>query len=81
MMSIGWAIISCGDFAESRGAPGINQAEDAELVAVYSRDQGRGEAFAEKHGAKTAYTSSKVQLCQTNPNRPAKGGDLRRSGR
>lgn len=26
------------------------------LVAVYSRDQGRGEAFAEKHGAKTAYT-------------------------
>ncbi len=57
MMSIGWAIISCGDFAESRGAPGINQAEGAELVAVYSRDQGRGEAFAEKHGAKTAYTS------------------------
>ncbi|MCH7737689.1 MAG: Gfo/Idh/MocA family oxidoreductase [Chloroflexi bacterium] len=56
-MSIGWAIISSGDFADSRGAPAINQAEGAELVAVHSRDRGRGEAFAEKHGAKTAYTT------------------------
>ena len=56
-MSIGWAIISTGDYADSRGAPAINQAQGAELVAVYSRDQGRGQAFAEKHGAKTAYTS------------------------
>ncbi len=56
-MSIGWAIISCGDYADSRGAPAINRAQGAELVAVYSRDQGRGQAFAEKHGAKTAYTS------------------------
>ena len=56
-MSFGWAIISTGDYADSRGAPGINRAQDAMLVAVYSRDQGRGEAFAEKHGAKTAYTS------------------------
>lgn len=56
-MSIGWAIISAGDYADSRGAPGINQAEGAKLVAVQSRDQGRADAFAEKHGAKTAYTS------------------------
>ena len=56
-MSFGWAIISVGDYADSRGAPAIDQAQDAELVAVYSRDQGRSEAFAEKHGAKTAYTS------------------------
>jgi len=56
MMSIGWAIISCGDYADSRGAPGINQAEGAELVALHSRDKARSEAFAEKHGAKTAYT-------------------------
>ena len=56
-MPIGWAIISCGDYADSRGAPGINQAEGAELVAVHSRDQGRADAFAQKHGAKTAYTS------------------------
>ena len=57
MMSVGWAIISCGDYADSRGAPGINQAEGGELVAVHSRDRGRAEAFAEKHGAETAYTS------------------------
>ena len=56
-MSFGWAIISAGDYANSRGAPGINQAADAELVAVQSRDQGRADAFAEQHGAKTAYTS------------------------
>ena len=56
-MSIGWAIISVGDYADSRGAPAINQAQDAELVAVCSRDQDRSEAFAQKHGAKTAYAS------------------------
>ncbi|MCI0845141.1 MAG: Gfo/Idh/MocA family oxidoreductase, partial [Chloroflexi bacterium] len=56
-MSIGWGLISAGDFADSRGAPGINQADGAELVAVHSRDRGRSEAFAAKHGAKTAYTS------------------------
>ncbi|MQG33720.1 MAG: Gfo/Idh/MocA family oxidoreductase [SAR202 cluster bacterium] len=56
-MSIGWAILSCGDYADSRGAPGVNQAEGAELVAVHSRDRGRSEAFAEKHGAKTCYTT------------------------
>ena len=56
-MSIGWAIISAGDYADSRGAPGIKQAEDGELVAVQSRNQGRADAFAEKHGAQIAYTS------------------------
>ena len=56
-MSIGWAIISAGDYADTRGAPAINQAEGADLVAVSSRDQDRADAFAEKHGAKTAYSS------------------------
>ena len=56
-MSIGWAIISAGDYADTRGAPAINQAQGAELVAVSSRDQGRADAFAQKHGAKTAYAS------------------------
>ena len=59
-MSIGWAIISCGDYADSRGAPGINEAEGAELVAVHSRDQGRADAFARKHGAKTAPSGEDV---------------------
>ena len=61
-MSTGWGIISCGDYADSRGAPGINRAEGAELVAVHSRDQGRADAFATKHGADTAYTSVEAVL-------------------
>ena len=61
-MPMGWAIISAGDFANSRGAPAINQAQGADLVAVTSRDRGRSEAFAEKHGAKAAYTSVEEAL-------------------
>jgi|TARA_B100000809_G_scaffold228422_1_gene241417 1,5-anhydro-D-fructose reductase (1,5-anhydro-D-mannitol-forming) len=67
-MAIGWAIISCGDYADSRGAPGINEAEGAELVAVHSRDQGRADAFAKKHGAKTAYTSVEDVLADARIN-------------
>jgi predicted dehydrogenase len=32
-------------------------AEDAEIIAAYSRDQQRAEDFASKHGAQAAYTS------------------------
>src|SRR4026209_58743 len=31
-------------------------AEGGELVGVYSRDQGRAEAFAQKHDARAAYS-------------------------
>ena len=34
----------------------MNLADDARLVAVYGRDQGRADAFAEKHGADAAYS-------------------------
>ena len=57
ILTIGWGIISTGNYPDTSIAPAINQAKDAELISVYSRDQGRGEAFAQKHGAKTAYTS------------------------
>ena len=56
-MAIGWAIVSTGWFADSRMAPAISSSEDTELVAVYSRDRGRAEEFAIKHGAREAYTS------------------------
>jgi len=56
-LTIGWGIIGTGNYPDTSIAPAINQAKDAELISVYSRDQGRGEAFAQKHGAKTAYTS------------------------
>jgi 1,5-anhydro-D-fructose reductase (1,5-anhydro-D-mannitol-forming) len=38
-------------------APAIGLAADTHLVAVYSRDRERAEAFASKHGAQVAYTS------------------------
>jgi 1,5-anhydro-D-fructose reductase (1,5-anhydro-D-mannitol-forming) len=56
-MPFGWAIISTGQHPDLKIAPAINAAEGAELVAVYSRDQGRADAFAKKHGAKAAYDS------------------------
>ena len=56
-MSFGWGLISTGLHPENKIAPAINAADYAELVAVYSRDQGRADAFAERHGAKAAYNS------------------------
>jgi 1,5-anhydro-D-fructose reductase (1,5-anhydro-D-mannitol-forming) len=42
---------------ENKIAPAINAANEAELVAVYSRDQGRADAFAARHNAQAAYNS------------------------
>ena len=56
-MALGWAIVSTGNHPDLKVAPAMNATEDAELVAVYSRERGRADAFAEKHGAKTAYDS------------------------
>lgn len=56
-MPFGWAIISTGQHPDLKLAPAINAAEGAELVAVYSRDRGRADAFAQKHRARTAYDS------------------------
>ena len=56
-MALGWAIISTGQHPDNKIAPAINAAGGQELVAVYSRDRDRAQAFAEKHGAKAAYDS------------------------
>jgi 1,5-anhydro-D-fructose reductase (1,5-anhydro-D-mannitol-forming) len=56
-VTLGWAIISTGQHADSKIAPAIAATPDAELVAVCSRDGQRAEAFAQKHGAKAAYDS------------------------
>lgn len=55
-MALGWAIISTGLHVDHKIAPAINATPDAELVAIYSRDQGRADACAQKHGAKAAYS-------------------------
>jgi 1,5-anhydro-D-fructose reductase (1,5-anhydro-D-mannitol-forming) len=61
-MALGWAVISTGLHVDQKIAPAINATPDAELVAIYSRDQGRAEACAAKHGAKTAYSDLSALL-------------------
>jgi 1,5-anhydro-D-fructose reductase (1,5-anhydro-D-mannitol-forming) len=56
-VALGWAIISTGIHPDKKIAPAINATPEAELVAVYSRDRGRAEAFAQKHGARATYDS------------------------
>ena len=55
-MSLGWGIIGIGSHADLKIAPAMNLADDANLVAVYSRDQARADTFAETHGAAAAYS-------------------------
>lgn len=64
-MALGWALISTGRHADQKIAPAINATPDAELVAVYSRDRGRAEAFAQRHGAKAAYDTLDTLLQDT----------------
>jgi Oxidoreductase family, NAD-binding Rossmann fold len=61
-MAIGWALVSLGSHAETFFAPAIAEAEGAQLVAVYSREHARAEAFAATHGAHAAYTSLETLL-------------------
>ncbi len=56
-MAFGWGIVSTGMHPENKIAPAINAASDARLVAIYSRDQGRADAFASRHDAQVAYSS------------------------
>ena len=55
-MSLGWGIIGIGSHADLKVAPAMKLTEEARLVAVHSRDQGRADAFAESHEADAAYS-------------------------
>jgi 1,5-anhydro-D-fructose reductase (1,5-anhydro-D-mannitol-forming) len=57
MKPLGWGIIGTGGIANSAMAPAINGLKgDGHLVAAVSRDRGRAEEFAARHGARRAYT-------------------------
>ena len=51
-----WGILGCGNVAEHKGGPPLYSVDDSELIAVMRRDQAKAEDFAERHGAKRAYT-------------------------
>ena len=61
-MALGWAVISTGLHVDPKIAPAINATPDAELMAIYSRDQTRVDACAAKHGAKAAYSDLGAML-------------------
>lgn len=56
-MALGWAIIGAGMHPHQKVAPAIGLTPEAELIGVLSRDQGRADAFAETHEAKTGFSS------------------------
>lgn len=55
-MSIRWGIIGCGRIADKWMAPAIRAVEGSELIAVFSRDLCKAQAFAGRHGARRAYS-------------------------
>ena len=54
-MSLGIALLGTGRIAETAFVPAVEAVDDAHLVAVLSRDQARGDAFAQQHGIPQAY--------------------------
>ena len=55
-MPFGWGIVGTGKHPDIKIAPAMAAADGGELVGVYSRDQHRAEAFAQKHDARAAYS-------------------------
>ena len=64
-MPLGWAIAGIGSHADLKIAPAIALARDSRLVAVYSREQARADAFAGKHGVDAAYSSLDAMLADS----------------
>ena len=56
-MTLGWGIIGIGHIADTQMAPAIDADPNSKLVSVVSRDRGRADTFAQKHGAVHATTS------------------------
>ena len=56
-MTVGWGIISTGRHPDVKVVPAMKLSEDTDVAAVYSRDMGRAEAFAQKHGIPNTYDS------------------------
>ena len=65
-MTTGWGLISLGRHSDIKIAPAINQAAASRLVAAYGRDMATAQAFAEKHGADSAYDSLAGILADPN---------------
>ena len=67
-MSIGWGIISTGNHPDIKILPAMRRAENTDVVAVYSRDIKRAEAFAKKHDIPRTYDSMNALLKDSGVN-------------
>jgi predicted dehydrogenase len=56
-VTVGWGIVSTAGIADESIAPAIAELDGATLVGVTSRDLGRAQEFARRHGARLATTS------------------------
>jgi len=56
-MTLGWGIVSTGRHPENKIVPAMKRAAGNRLIGIYSRDRGRAEAFAQRHGIRAAYDS------------------------
>jgi 1,5-anhydro-D-fructose reductase (1,5-anhydro-D-mannitol-forming) len=56
-MTIRWALVGTGRHAERSVVSALKAAAGGELVAVMSRDSGRGDAFAKRHGIPKVHAS------------------------
>lgn len=63
-MALRWGLVGPGRIAGNAMAPAIGRDPNSELVAVVSRDPGRAQAFAERHGARWAGTDYDAMLAR-----------------
>lgn len=56
-MSIGWGIVGIGRHADLKVVPAMKSAAETAVIAAFSRDRRRAEAFARKHGLPAASDS------------------------
>jgi 1,5-anhydro-D-fructose reductase (1,5-anhydro-D-mannitol-forming) len=61
-MTLGIALLGTGRIAEQAFVPAVKAVDSARLVAVLSRDQARGDAFAQRHDIPEAYDSLEALL-------------------
>jgi predicted dehydrogenase len=58
MKTIRWGIIGCGDVTEVKSGPGLQKADQSELVAVMRRRGDLAQDYAERHGVPRWYDNA-----------------------
>src|SRR5262245_31300716 len=62
MHSVRWGMIGCGDVAEVKSGPALQNAEGSSLFAVTRRDRARAEDYARRHGVLRVHETADALL-------------------